>query len=157
MQHDNYLDLVKIADKCREWKAGVNFNCYTWLRTKDREMMVPPEKVPALREELARLAEHKRKYGYVFTSEYVLDKMGDFFEQGALPQCRAGEKFFVVNCDGTLSPCGLIMRKYKTQAEMIEDFTKKNDCGYCYTGLRANAERPVKWLVKDNLRRLRSN
>ncbi len=154
IQRDNYRDLVAIAERAREWHAGVNFNCYTWLRTQDKEMMVPPAEVGALRDELARLREHKRRYGVVFTSEYVLDKMADFFERGELGGCRAGELFFVVNCDATLSPCGLIMRNYRTQAEMVEQFTRTNDCAYCYTGLRANAEKPPYWLVRDSVSRI---
>lgn len=154
VQSGNQRDLVAIAERAREWRAGVNFNCYTWLRTQDREMMVPPAEVAALREELARLREHKRRHGVVFTSEYVLDKMADFFERGSLGGCRAGERFFVVNADGTFSPCGLIMRRYRTQAEMVEDFTRTNTCGDCYTGLRANAEKPPYWLLRDSLSRL---
>jgi len=154
VQHDNYRDLVAIAERAREWRAGVNFNCYTWLRTQDRDMMVPPEKTPQLREEIERLREHKRRHGVVFTSEFVLGKMVEFFERGGLPRCRAGERFFVVNADATLSPCGLIMRSYGSQREMVEDFTSTNDCSYCYTGLRANAEKPPYWLVRDSLNRL---
>jgi len=154
VQHDNYRDLVAIAERAREWNAGVNFNCYTWLRTQDKEMMVPPAEVGALRDELARLREHKRRHGVVFTSEYVLEKMADFFEHGGLGGCRAGELFFVVNSDATLSPCGLIMRSYRTQAEMVEQFTRTNDCAYCYTGLRANAEKPPYWLVRDSVSRI---
>jgi MoaA/NifB/PqqE/SkfB family radical SAM enzyme len=154
VQSDNYRDLVAIAERGREWNAGVNFNCYTWLRTTDRGLMVPPAEVGALREELERLREHKRRYGVVFTSEYVLTKMADFFEREGLPDCRAGERFFVVNADGTFSPCGLIMRSYRTQAEMVADFSRKNDCPHCYTGLRANAEKPPYWLLRDSLNRL---
>jgi MoaA/NifB/PqqE/SkfB family radical SAM enzyme len=154
VQHDNYRDLVAIAERAREWNAGVNFNCYTWLRTQDKEMMVPPAEVGALRDELARLREHKRRHGVVFTSEYVLDKMADFFERGGLGGCKAGELFFVVNTDATLSPCGLIMRNYRSQAEMVEQFTRTNDCSYCYTGLRANAEKPPYWLVRDSVSRI---
>jgi MoaA/NifB/PqqE/SkfB family radical SAM enzyme len=154
VQRDNFRDLVAIAERAREWKAGVNFNCYTWLRTDDRGMMVPPEETGELREEIERLREHKRRHGVVFTSEYVLDKMVDFFKLGGVPGCRAGERFFVVNADGTLSPCGLIMRQYRSQREMVADFTSRNECAYCYTGLRANAEKPPYWLVRDSLSRL---
>ena len=154
VQRGNYRDLVAIAERGRAWNAGVNFNCYTWLRTQDHGMMVPPAEVPELRAEIERLREHKRRHGIVFTSEYVLSKMSEFFEHGGLPNCHAGERFFIVNADGTLSPCGLIMRQYRDQREMVEEFVKKNDCTYCYTGIRANTEKPPYWLVRDALNRL---
>ena len=46
------------------------------------------------------------------------------------------------------------MRDYRTQEEMVEGFVKKNDCVACYTGIRANTEKPPYWLVRDSLNRL---
>ena len=68
--------------------------------------------------------------------------MVKYFEQGFIPQCKTGEKFFNVNPDGTISPCGLIITDYKTKKEFIDGFCKNNSCVYCYTSLRANTERP---------------
>ena len=46
------------------------------------------------------------------------------------------------------------MRQYQSQREMLEDFTDRNDCVACYTGIRANTEKPPYWLVRDALNRL---
>lgn len=73
--------------------------------------------------------------------------MIDFFRKGYLPNCCTGKKFFNVNPDGTLSPCGLIITNYKSQKELIEKFVKNNNCGYCYTSIRANTEKLAKYHI----------
>ena len=39
-----------------------------------------------------------------------------------MPGCRAGEKFMVVNPEGTISPCGLIIGSYDSQQEVVDCF-----------------------------------
>ncbi len=61
-------------------------------------------------------------------------------------------KFFNVNPDGTLSPCGLIITDFKSQGEMYENFSKVNTCTQCFTSLRANCEKSFKDTALDMLR-----
>jgi MoaA/NifB/PqqE/SkfB family radical SAM enzyme len=154
IQRDNFRDLIKMAELAREWNVKLNFSIYTWLRTKNKDYMLPKEELPEFKEMLNRLIKFKRKYKNIYTSDYVFRRMLYYFENGSFPQCRAGERFFVVNPDATLSPCGLIIKKYNTQEEIRRDFTGNNDCIYCYTSIRGNSERPARYLIKDNLQSL---
>jgi MoaA/NifB/PqqE/SkfB family radical SAM enzyme len=154
VQRGNFRELPAIAERALAWKAGVNFSAYTWLRTGDREMLVAPEEIEELRDVFRRLREHRRRHGNVFTSDYVLDRMPEYFVRSGIPGCRAGERFLVVNPDGTLSPCGLILRDFPDRKALIEGFTGGNDCDRCYTSLRANTEKPAYWLLRDTLSRL---
>jgi hypothetical protein len=61
----------------------------------------------------------------------------------------------VVNPDGTLSPCGLLVRTYHTHGELKREFTAKNTCGECYTSTRGNSERPIRHILSDHLSYLR--
>ncbi len=152
IQRDNFRDLIKLAELAREWKLRMNFSTYTWLRTHKMEYMIRPEEVDELREMLRRLKDFKRKYGTVFTSDYVLGKIPDFFLEGGIAGCTAGRRFFVVNPDGTLSPCGLIIKSYQTAKEMRKDFVGQNTCTACFTSIRANQEKPLWYLLADNLK-----
>jgi MoaA/NifB/PqqE/SkfB family radical SAM enzyme len=151
VNRENYQDLIRMAELAKKWNVHMNFSTYTWLRTKKKEFMIPKDELPELKKILARLKEFKKRNKTIFTSDYVLDSMPEFFEKGSLDNCRAGERFFVVNPDGTLSPCGLIIRKYRTQKEIMQNFTKTNTCGDCFTSIRANTEKPAKYLIKDSL------
>lgn len=150
----NYKDLISMAELAQQWGVRINFSTYTWLRTKKKEYLIPQEEIPELRRIIKRLLQFKKKYGTVYPSGYVFQKMVEFFEKESIPDCRAGEKFFVVNPDGSLSPCGLIIKNYKTQKEMQQDFLGQNTCSYCYTSIRANSEKPAKYLIRDSLKSL---
>lgn len=71
--------------------------------------------------------------------------------QGYMPNCRTGERFFNVNPNGTISPCGLIITNFKTREEFLEGFCKNNSCVYCYTSIRANTEKSPFQTAWDNL------
>lgn len=156
IQRDNFRDLVKMAELARGWGLRMNFSSYTHLRTRRKDYMIPAEELGELKQILGQVEEFKRRRGTVFTSDFVLGRIPEYFRDGRVEGCRAGERFFVVNPDGTLSPCGLIIRKYGSRAEIRKDFLRTNLCAECYTSIRANTEKPLRYVIADNLRSLRS-
>jgi len=151
VQSDNYKDLIRIADLAKEWGVKLNFSTYTYLRTQDKKFLLNEKQREELKEIIRRLLDYKKQHGIVLTSEYVFENMVDFFRDEEIPDCRNGRKFFVINPDATLSPCGLILRDYQSRKEIINKFSKNNTCTYCYTSIRANSEKPLKYLLKDSL------
>jgi MoaA/NifB/PqqE/SkfB family radical SAM enzyme len=87
----------------------------------------------------------------IFTSRYVFNRIIQFFEHHAMPNCRTGVTFFNVKPDGTISPCGLLIRDYHSQKELQERFSCHNSCTACYTSIRANTEKPIYHLIRDHL------
>jgi MoaA/NifB/PqqE/SkfB family radical SAM enzyme len=156
IQRDNFRELPRLAELAREWGLRMNFSSYTLLRTRKKEYMISAEEIGELREVLEKIREFKKRHDTVFTSDYVLRRIPEYFTNGAVEGCRAGERFFVVNPDGTISPCGLIIRKYRSRKEMLRDFLKTNDCALCYTSIRANTEKPARYAIADGLRSIRS-
>lgn len=154
VQRDNYKDLIQMAELARNWNTKLNFSAYTWLRTNNKKYIIPKDELPEFRVMVNQLIDFKRRYDTIYTSNYVLKRMVDFFDHQGLPNCRAGERFLVVNPDGSLSPCGLIMKNYNSQKEIIENFSMNNTCGECYTSLRANTEKPTIYLIKDSMKSL---
>ena len=156
LQAENFREALPIARLALDWGVNVNFSAYTSLRTNDLGLMIAGEDVAALREVVEQLIAFKREHGNVPTSDWVLRGMVQFFGNGGrLGRCRAGEMMAVVNPDGTLSPCGLLVRDYRTHAELKREFTAKNDCNLCYTSTRGNSERPARYLFLDHLPYLR--
>lgn len=148
----NFRDLVAMARRALEWEVSMNYSTYTWLRTKKMEYMITKEEMPAFKKVIEELKEFKKKHKNIFTSDYTFKNMIAFFENNEVPDCRAGEKFLVVNPDGSLSPCGLIIKNYSSQKEIKEKFLKTNSCAACFTSIRANSEKPVKYLIIDSIR-----
>jgi MoaA/NifB/PqqE/SkfB family radical SAM enzyme len=150
LQSDNFREALDMARLANKWGVHINYSAYSWLRTNDRHLMIAPSQVDELREIMKRLGDLKKADHTVLTSDWVLQGMVRFFEQGSLGGCRAGERSLVVNPDGTLSPCGLHIRRYATRGQLLDEFTRRNDCGDCYTSTRGNSERPVKYLILDS-------
>jgi MoaA/NifB/PqqE/SkfB family radical SAM enzyme len=151
LQKLNFRDMIKFAELGKEWGVRVNFSTYTTMRTGEEELLLSEEETAELKELVKEIIALKRVNKNIRTSDYVLGRIVEFFETGGIPNCRSGDRFLVVNPDGTLSPCGLIMTEFKTRRELIENFTSKNTCSACYTSSRADSERPFRYLVTDTL------
>jgi MoaA/NifB/PqqE/SkfB family radical SAM enzyme len=150
-QSKNYREAPRMAEVAREWGVNINFSAYTWLRTHDMGLMIPKEEIGEFRKITRTLLDMKKAHGHILTSDWVLSGMIRFFEEGEIPNCRAGERSMVVNPDGTMSPCGLLITDYPTREALLKEFTANNTCTACYTSTRANSERPVKNLFLDHL------
>ncbi|MBN1273125.1 MAG: radical SAM protein [Candidatus Aminicenantes bacterium] len=148
----NFRDLVPMAQRALEWGVYMNYSTYTWLRTDKMEYMISKTDMPAFKEVIANLLAFKKRHKNIYTSDYTFKNMIAFFENQEVPNCRAGEKFLVVNPDGSLSPCGLIIKKYSSQKEIKKEFLETNTCTACFTSIRANSEKPVKYLILDSIR-----
>ncbi|NOZ62527.1 MAG: radical SAM protein [Calditrichaeota bacterium] len=151
VQKDNFRDLITIAELSEKWGVNVNFSTYTWLRTNDMNYVLDADDLLEFKEIVKKLLAMRKKYHNFFASEYTFKRMIEFYEKKSIPNCRAGERFFIVNPDGRFSPCGLILTYHDSMEEMKKDFVKKNTCTACNTSIRSNCEKPVKYLIKDNL------
>lgn len=149
IQRDNYRELIEIAQLAKKWNIHANFSTYTWLRTQDKDYVIPGEEIPEFRKVIEELLAYKKRHKNVRTSDYVLRNIPNFFLNEGMPHCRASERFAIVNPNGTLSPCGLIIKEYQSLDMLRREFPSQNRCDACYTSIRANTEKPVKYLIKD--------
>jgi MoaA/NifB/PqqE/SkfB family radical SAM enzyme len=114
--------------------------------------LISSEDLEEFREIIEQLMAHQKKYNNIMTTRKTLEKSAQFFKEGSFPNCRTGVKFFNVNPDGTYSPCGLIIKDFKSPRELYEKFSKVNTCSYCYTSIRANCEKSFNDLATDALK-----
>ncbi|MFQ5869070.1 MAG: radical SAM protein [Candidatus Zixiibacteriota bacterium] len=146
------LDIIK---KVSEWGAKVNFSAYTDLRTQNPEFNLRhPEDTSKLNSIIDKIYSSNNSYRQVvMTSEKVLRRFCDYFENCYTPNCQTGRRFLIVNPDGTLTPCAmLIQERYGSRKELINRFANKNECGRCYISIRANTEKSPWELLTDSLR-----
>ncbi len=152
VQKENFRDLIKIAELSDEWGVQINFSTYTWLRTKNMEFMLDENDLEEFKLVVNRLLEMRNQHNNFFASEYTFHRMIEFFKEGGIPNCKAGERFYIVNPDGRFSPCGLFLTKYEKKEDIKEKFIKQNTCTACNTSIRSNCEKPIKYMIKDNLK-----
>lgn len=147
----NYQDLPGLVKRAKEWGLPINFSVYSHLRVQDRTGLVDANGGGDLLAQKIEEVIDLRNRGYpVYTSPRVLWKFHRFMTKGGLPGCQAGRKFLVINPDGRMTPCAMVMAYFNTQEDMLENFTKQNTCEACYISTRANTEKTFMDFVQDN-------
>ncbi|MDH4292200.1 MAG: radical SAM protein [Dehalococcoidia bacterium] len=137
----NLREILPLARKAVEWGVDISYSAYTALRTGNKDYCVKNgEDLGILRQTINELATLRRRDNHIANPEAILVNTLKFLEQGYLPDCRAGIRSLVVMPDGSLVPCSMHRSKYATQKEMVEKFSRANQCSSCYCGLRSYSE-----------------
>ena len=138
---DNLREIVPLTKKAAEWGVDISYSAYTALRTGNKDYCLNNgEDLEILRQAINELIMLKNRGIHLVNPELTLRDTLKFFEQGYMPNCKAGIRFLVVMPDGSLVPCSLHRSKYATQEEMIENFSRTNQCGSCYVAIRSYSE-----------------
>jgi len=152
----NYRALPDIIRLAKRWGVAVNFSAYSTLRMDDPNGLVKnngsAEELKQKIEEVIALKEE----GYpVYTSARVLWKYYKFLVEGRAGGCQAGYKFLVINPDGRLTPCAMVMAYYDDHRTMQREFSRTNTCEACFISTRANCEKTMSETLIDNMEELR--
>jgi MoaA/NifB/PqqE/SkfB family radical SAM enzyme len=137
----NVKEILPLAEKATDWGVDISYSAYTALRTGNKDYCLNNgEDLEILRQAINKLIILKKQDAHLTNPELTLRDTLKFFEQGYMPNCKAGIRFLVVMPDGSLVPCSLHRSKYTTQKEMIEKFSRTNLCGSCYVAIRSYSE-----------------
>ncbi|HEU65924.1 MAG TPA: radical SAM protein [Chloroflexi bacterium] len=137
----NAREILPLAKKASEWGVDISYSAYTARRTGNKDYCLNNgEDLEILRQAINELMELKKQGIHLVNPQLTLQDTLKFFEQGYMPNCRAGIRFLVVMPDGSLVPCSLHRDKYATREEMIEKFSRTNRCGDCYVAIRSYSE-----------------
>ena len=146
----NLKEVFALAQKAKDWNVSISYSPYTPLRTHDNSYAINnPEELALLRKTIYELIELKKQNKHITNPKSVFLNSLKFFEQGYMPNCKAGIRFFVVMPDGSFIPCSLHRNKYCNQKEMIEDFSRTNQCGACYVSIRSYSDQSLWKLLKE--------
>src|SRR4030043_277560 len=137
----NVREILPLWQKALEWGVDISYSAYTALRTGDVDYCLNRgEDLEILRQAINELMVIRKGNAHLVNPELTLRDTLRFFEQGTMPNCKAGERFFVLMPDGGLVPCSLHRTKYATRNEMMNDFSRTNRCGECYVSIRSYSE-----------------
>ncbi len=137
----NVREILPLAKKATEWGVDISYSAYTALRTGNRSYCLNNgEDLEILRRSINELVKMKKHDTHLVNPALTLKDTLRFFERGNMPNCQAGIRFLVVMPDGSLVPCSLHRSKFATQKEMIEGFSRTNQCDSCYVAIRAYSE-----------------
>ena len=150
----NLPEINRLADKAREWGVNICFSSYSARRTGCRDhSLTSPEQLALLNSELDRIESRRDDTNWIVNAPSTLAATRKFFEQGAMPGCRAGHRFLVVTSDGWLQPCSMVFQRYRLEEHdrMVEEFTKTNTCDECYVSIRSYLDKSFPQLLWENV------
>lgn len=137
----NLREILHLARRAIEWGVDISYSAYTPLRTSNEDYCLSNgEDLRILRQAINELVVLRKRDNHIANAEAILVDTLKFFEQGYLPDCKAGIRSLIVMPDGSLVPCSMRRSKYDTQKEMAAEFAPTNQCNSCYCGLRSYSE-----------------
>lgn len=146
----NFRDAPEIVRLAERWGVSVNFSAYTPIRVDDHSGLVNDEAGKAdLRRVIAEVIALQRAGKPVYTSERVLWRYHHVLTGGRIAGCQAGYRFVVINPDGRLTPCAMVMAYYDDVRAMQREFSCTNTCTECYVSTRAGTEKGVREFFAD--------
>ena len=141
----NLKEILPLAEKARDWGVSLSYSAYTPMRTGSKDYCIDTEEgLRTLRQSIKEVIEWKKRSKNIANSKAILLSTLRFLEQGYMPNCKAGIRFLVVMPDGSFIPCSHHRNKYSTQKEMVEKFSRSNQCDGCYVAIRSYSE-PSLW------------
>jgi MoaA/NifB/PqqE/SkfB family radical SAM enzyme len=147
---DNMKDIVPLAQKAQDWGVSISYSAYSKLRTGDENHCINrKEDLEILSTGINNLIDLKKRSSCITSSPRELRQTLKFFEQGYIPNCKAGIRFFVVTPDGSFIPCSHHRIKYSNQKDMIAGFSRNNKCGGCYVAIRSYSDQSIWTQLRD--------
>lgn len=147
----NYRDLPDHVKLAKKWGAPINFSVYTHLRTQDHSgLLAENPALDVLRQKIQEVIDLQKEGYPVYTAPSVMWRFYQFLTEKGIEGCQAGRRFLVINPDGRLTPCAMVMAYFDRQQDMLEQFTKQNTCTHCYIATRANTEKTTWEFLRDN-------
>jgi MoaA/NifB/PqqE/SkfB family radical SAM enzyme len=151
---ENVSEINAVADKAREWGVNVSYSAYSPRRTGCRDYFLnSPEQLAILKRELDKIKSRMDETRWIANSESTIDATRRYFESGCAPGCKAGLRFLVVTCDGSLQPCSMQFKRYALhdQARMVSEFTQSNTCDECYVSIRSYLDKSFPRVLRENV------
>ncbi len=142
IMEDNLGDLVAIARLARDWGIKVSYSTYNPFKNNNRQHTVSPQNQHLLQQTLEELITWKRVHRNITNSDFYLNKIPQYFRNGAVGGCLAGRKWVQISPDGTLRRC--------SEGEVLgnwQDFqphrAAPTPCRQCWYACRGEAEAPL--------------
>lgn len=150
----NFRSIVDVAKKVTEWNVPVTYSAYSKLRTGDEDLTIRDkgdlEELKNLIDALIKFRNDHKPAKTVMNAESTLRSTYEFFANGGIPGCLAGERFLVVRPDNKLNACSMFPEmQYDSQKEMIDGFKMRKECADCYVAIRAYSGKSLTTMFRE--------
>ncbi|MBI4211453.1 MAG: radical SAM protein [Deltaproteobacteria bacterium] len=139
IMESNLDHIIPIAHKAKEWGIYVSYSAYCTLKKDLNEFMVRPGRFEELRRVVGEIKKLKRTLGNIRNSDFYLDNIPVYFQNGGIGNCHAGKLWMQVTPDGYVQQCSELPRvSHFTEYETTK--VKKPACTKCWYACRGESE-----------------
>lgn len=139
IMESNLAHIIPLAHKAKEWGVKISYSAYCTLKKDLNEFMVRPGKFEELQQVIGELKKLKRALKNIRNSDYYLDRVPEYFQNGGISNCHAGKLWLQVTPDGYVQQCSELPRvAYFTEYETTK--VKKPACTKCWYACRGESE-----------------
>ncbi len=149
IKDDNLDEIPKIIDLAQANNIAVGLSSYSDMKNGKKEYNIKKEHIEKLKELIAYVKAHRKKYKVVKSSTYYLDHVVDYFMNKKILGCMAGINWVQVTPAGEIKACSEFPVCEKNYKIYNPKKAKKMDCSSCWFSCRGEAQAPV------NLERLK--
>jgi len=152
ISRENLDDVTELCEKAMEWGATMSYSAYSALRTGNREFTISTEEdLRKLRGKIDELLRMKRNGYRIRNADAILESTYQFFAEDGIGGCMSGYRFLLITPQGHFRPCAHKDVKFGSQEELIEGFSRSNDCGGCYVAIRGYCDKRFLTLVREQV------
>lgn len=150
---ENLPEINRLADKAKEWGVNVCYSAYSARRTGCKELSPQAEQLAVLASELEKVNQRRDETNWIVSAPTTLKATRKFFEDGKMPGCKAGHRFFVIRANGLLQPCSMVFQNWtlEERENMAKEFPPSNTCDECYVAIRSNLDKSFPKLLWENV------
>jgi MoaA/NifB/PqqE/SkfB family radical SAM enzyme len=143
IKDDNLDSIPGILDLAVRHGIQVGFSSYCELKTGHSAPMVSDENGMKLEEIIALIKKYKREHGVTRTSDYYLDRVGDYFSNNEIPGCQAGRSWLQVTPAGEIKPCSELPVVEEDYRSYLPAEAEPVSCTACWYSCRGESQAPV--------------
>ena len=141
IMESNLDQILPLAYRAKEWGAAISYSAFCTLKKDDAGQMVRQKRLDQLGSIISELLRLKGQLKNIRNSDYYLKQIPDYFRDGYVKNCRAGECWLHVTPDGFIQQCSEMPRIcYYT--DFTKELVKPPACSKCWYTCRGEAEAP---------------
>lgn len=151
ISNKNIGQIEDIVRKCHDLNVTVVCQPYCSLKQPEtKEEFMLNEDISAY------LLNIKRKFPNFITHEFILQKIGEYFINGCIPNCPAGKDLLNIDNQGNVSKCveftddivgNIVYDDANTLKSRLLKKYKENKCESCFYSCRYSAQYPFKEMM----------
>jgi MoaA/NifB/PqqE/SkfB family radical SAM enzyme len=143
VMEQNFDQLLKVAEKAREWGTTVSYTSYCDLKSMNGSHFLSEENMARFPSLIEEILQFKKRFKTIRSSDYYLSLMPKYYKHERIDGCPAGLRWIQITPEGWYKPCSeLPPVVHWTEYDHKKSF-QPQECTLCWYSCRGEAQTPI--------------